>query len=603
MRTLHIIKRGKRYQFICRIPSDIIHLFPHPIIYKSLKTSDEKIAVLLAISLEHHTQKLFFQIRTGMLNDNIVKGLIAQYLNEHLQFIESDVNGTVPPPPETENRKDKLRLQKIHDRKIFTLNLLDSVRTKIGMGRENYESAEKWTEDIDGRLTEARKSLVLRKTDSEELWAKIYRRIMHYNNRVKKKKDKISLSDEEKIQLYREFQKAEIKVLEVQKAASVGDLTPYENLKKTVEADVRDYSNRNILFSNVIDDYKVYYEKSKPNVKIGTIDDMKSECEMLLDIIGDISIKNVNNIRTITKLKDILGKYPRNKKQIYGDKSIHDILKTNHSYVTISKKTANEPIKRLKNIIEYAIKAELVLTSNKASNELFKVDRSGKPRKSYDLEDVKKLVDALCTKPLWVNKPQRDDRFWVILIALLHGFRLGNIVNLTKKHITLDENNWYCFDLRMFEEEGLLKTENASMLVPIHGVLLLLGFMTWVEKQKTVKLFSDTTHTFSAWYNRKDKNVRGIPSGFEPRYITDDPEKCLHSSRHYFSNELRRAGVDHKAIKEMMGHARSTSDVTSTFYLDRTETSMMKDAHDKMKLVGIDLNRLEARAIELFGLD
>ena len=53
----------------------------------------------------------------------------------------------------------------------------------------------------------------------------------------------------------------------------------------------------------------------------------------------------------------------------------------------------------------------------------------------------------------------------------------------------------------------------------------------------------------------------------------------------------------------MMGHARLKGDVTSANYLDRAETSMMKEALNKMQLVGIDLNRLEARAIELFRLD
>ena len=584
---------------MCRVPADIQHLFPHPNIYKSLKTSNEKMAIQLATVLEYQTQKLFFQIRTGMLDPNINKSLIAHYLNDYITFIENDVKGYVPSPQESEKPKVRVYRKKIREQRTFSLELLDDLRSNMGMGRENFESVQNWSDYIDTRLKVAKESLALRKTDSEEFWTIVNRRISRYNSRVKKKKDKLFLSDDEKKQLYMDFLKAEIQLLEVQKAAAIGELAPFENLKKSVTADLSECLQRNISFSTVIDAYKNHYEKSNPDVKIGTIKDMKSECEVLLDIIGDINIDKVNTLKTVTLVKDILAKYPRNKKQIFGVKSIHDILKTNSNFVIISRKTANEPIKRFSSIIDFAIKSEYVLTANKVIGELFKIDKQNKPRKSYDKNDIEKLIDALCSQPLWIMNPPRNDRFWVILIALFHGFRLGNIVNLTKKHIINDnETGWPCFDLRMFKEEDLLKTKSASMLVPIHGVLLLMGFMEWVNKNKAVRLFSDTTSTFSKWYNRRDKHYLG----FETRYVTDDPDKCLHSTRHYFSNELRKSGIEHKLIQEMMGHARQKSDVTSAYYLDRAEISIMKDVHDKMQLDGIDFDRLEARAKELFDL-
>jgi hypothetical protein len=111
MRNLHVIKRGTRYQFMCRVPADIQHLFPRPNIYKSLKTSNGKMAIQFAVELEYQTQRLFFQLRTGMLDPNIKKALITLYLNDYLTFIESDVNGCVPPPKESEKRKTRVYRQ------------------------------------------------------------------------------------------------------------------------------------------------------------------------------------------------------------------------------------------------------------------------------------------------------------------------------------------------------------------------------------------------------------------------------------------------------------------------------------------------------------
>jgi len=595
----HLIKRGTRYQYMCRVPTDLLPLFPHSRIYKSLKTSEEKDARLLASSLEYQTRKLFLELRSGMLTPTIKKELVTKYLSNYLSFIEDDINGLVTPSPETGNKKVDALRQKADQRKTFVLNLVDTVKSMTGMGREDLVTAKKWVDYVGNELNDARLSLMLRKTDAGDFWKIVERRIDNFNRRTKKKKDQLILSDDEKKQLYMEFLKAEIRILEVRQAAASGNLNPLNLLAESVSKDMESLSNSRVTFRRVVKEYQSYYRETRSHVRIGTIKDMESECEMLLDIVGDINVLDVNTVKTVGSVIHILSLYPRNKKQVFGDVSIHKILKTKREYVMMNKKTANEPLKRLRDIIDFAIRSDYVVSANKIGvKELFKVDKEEKPRKTYDKLDIERLVDALCTKKLWTLNPPRDDRFWVILIALFHGFRLGNIVNLTTRHIVKDEDGWLCFDLRMFAEENLLKTKNASMLVPIHEGLLLIGFELWLQTKATGRLFSDTVPSFSRWYNRREKDSLG----FEPRYVTDDPDKCLYSARHYFSNELRKSSVEHKMIQEMMGHARPKGDVTSSNYLDRAETSLMKDALNKMQLVGIDLNRLESRAIELFGL-
>ena len=584
---------------MCRVPTDLLHLFPRSRIYKSLKTSDEKDAKLLASSLEYQTQQLFLQLRSGMLSPAIKKELVTKYLSNYLSFIENDTNGLVSPSPKSGIKSLDAYRGKVDQRKTFILGLVDKARSMTGMGREDLESAKRWANHLEKDLNDARMSLVLRKTDSEEFWKIVERRIDNFNNRIRKNKDKLSLTDEERRQLHIEFLKAEIQILEVQHAASLGDLNPLGQLKESVANDLASISNSRITLGRVIEEYRLYYRDTRSHVRIGTVKDMESECEMVLDIVGDINVTDVNTVKTITSVIHILSIYPRNKKQVFGDVSIHKILKTKREYVVMSKKTANEPLKRLRDIIDFAIRSDYVVSANKiGTKELFKIDKADKPRKTYDKQDIERLVDALCTKDLWTFNPPKNDRFWVILIALFHGFRLGNIVNLTTKHIKKDEEGWPCFDLRMFASENLLKTKNASMLVPIHEGLLLIGFELWLRTRETGRLFSDTVPSFSRWYNRRDEKA----PGFEPRYVTDDPDKCLYSARHYFSNELRKSSVEHKMIQEMMGHARPKGDVTSANYLDRAETSMMKEALNKMQLVGIDFDRLEERANELFGL-
>jgi hypothetical protein len=37
MRSYHLVKRGNRYHFVCRVPRDLLPLFPTPTIWKSLR--------------------------------------------------------------------------------------------------------------------------------------------------------------------------------------------------------------------------------------------------------------------------------------------------------------------------------------------------------------------------------------------------------------------------------------------------------------------------------------------------------------------------------------------------------------------------------------
>ena len=66
----------------CRVPNDLLHHFPTSQITKSLKTNDAKLAATLASSHEYQTQRLFMQLRAGMLPKDLEKRLIALYLQK-----------------------------------------------------------------------------------------------------------------------------------------------------------------------------------------------------------------------------------------------------------------------------------------------------------------------------------------------------------------------------------------------------------------------------------------------------------------------------------------------------------------------------------------
>ena len=94
MRLLHIVKRGKWYYYVCRIPADLLHLFPSITIYKSLHTDDVKNARLLTGAEEYRIQQLFLQLRSGMLSKDLEKHLIASFIKHHSSILEAKATGS-----------------------------------------------------------------------------------------------------------------------------------------------------------------------------------------------------------------------------------------------------------------------------------------------------------------------------------------------------------------------------------------------------------------------------------------------------------------------------------------------------------------------------
>ncbi|NVN92737.1 MAG: hypothetical protein HXX11_19370 [Desulfuromonadales bacterium] len=74
----HVFTRNGIYYYRADIPSDLQHLFTTTEIKQSLKTKDSKIAKVMAISMEYRLQRTYALIRSGMLPDDVVQGMVTE---------------------------------------------------------------------------------------------------------------------------------------------------------------------------------------------------------------------------------------------------------------------------------------------------------------------------------------------------------------------------------------------------------------------------------------------------------------------------------------------------------------------------------------------
>ncbi|QXE91642.1 tyrosine-type recombinase/integrase [Geomonas subterranea] len=514
-----------------------------------------------------------------MLPKDLEKRLVNQYLNSYATALQAEATGQ----EFTGTEADTLGLSKLFD---------DCAKGHLAWEKETFATADQYEGSSDTRAISATmraemfKLLLASKSTmvTDGLVQEVAKRL--------KKNPGIKLTDAECKSLALQLNNADKVVHEVESAMLRGEWSPLELLQQKIAKGLETpyYDLKTVLAK-----YREHYLNSKPNVAEGTRKDMLVECRVLLEIMGNVGISDFNSMDSVTKLKGILLKYPLNKQQRYGDKSIHAILKSEKLYEKISLKTANTYLDRAKDVVRYAGKHEML---NKSANvyegERFAVAKAAQEdRAAYDSADVARLIDAICTQPLQGQSTPYPERFWIILIALFHGLRLGNIVELTKEDICQTDRGLWIFDLR----RG--KTKATVRPVAICDTLLLLGFLEWVEQLPRKKLFQDSSRSFSAWYNRDEVNKKTGQHfrGFESRYVTTDKKKCLYSIRHHFAGNVFEVTEDFMVTSNMLGH--STEQKVGARYIKATKAKALKEVTDKMRM-DIDLDMLEARAQELF---
>ncbi|ACD95150.1 DUF6538 domain-containing protein [Trichlorobacter lovleyi] len=567
--------RNGRYHYVRRVPSDLVSLFPSPVISRSLHTTDRKYATIIASAWEYKTHQLFLQLRSGMLDAQLMDYLIARYLNSGLQALESMAYGRKP-------RREEFSTP-VAIREQFSPYVAD----RSGLVAEEIQ--------------QMRQAVINKNIEAA------YPYLESYLKPVLKSEYKVSrLSTHEHLELsVRLLQTLRTLALAEEEILN-GNLDPLTELSSKVKAGLE---KPYLALDKVIERYSEKYKTDNHPMEKRAEQHLDTELDVIQEIFGNVSLDFVNSREGIVNCKKILKKYPLNRVQRFGKRpnqeakpservrSLQDIIKNEESCEVIKPQTANAYIKRLKAIIDYANDYEEFDQRNRWENELFPVRAEDeKKRNPYDQEDIDRLITAICSQNLWVYGDPKPERFWIILIALLQGFRLGNITRLGKKDVFRRNGVWV---FRLVKG----KTKNTvDMVYPINDCLILLGFIEWVDSLQRDNLFQDTSKQASVWYNRMDRNEDGSvkAAGFEYSHVTKDESKCLYSLRHNYGGEVYSVTTDIKATAAAMGHAPIAGAITNR-YIGELKLKTRQELASKLKF-DIDLDALEKRVEELFGI-
>ncbi len=181
----------------------------------------------------------------------------------------------------------------------------------------------------------------------------------------------------------------------------------------------------------------------------------------------------------------------------------------------------------------------------------------------------------------------KDARFWLPLMALFTGMRLGEVAQLRCRDIRQVDGVWV-IDVNT-TDGNRLKNQNSQRLIPIHSELLAIGLTDYAEKTNVSgheRLWSEIKRgkhgsysgAYSKWFSRY-KNLIGIT----------DPKITFHSFRHTFIDQLKQLDVPDGKIQELVGHANHS--ITTGRYGKPYRPVALKEVIEALSY-GLDLKKL-----------
>ena len=271
----------------------------------------------------------------------------------------------------------------------------------------------------------------------------------------------------------------------------------------------------------------------------------------------------------------------------------------------ISKLTVNKKMSTVSGFFRWA-RREGFADANPCDSLFYEADKRANPRPPFNAEQINSILKS----PLFTgfdrdgkefkrgNVKTRDWRFWIPLLCLFTGSRIGEVAQLKIADVKNNDGIWY-IHIKHNSRSGQKTKSGKGHYVPIHSKLIKIGFVKFIEEQQKLIEFDDSSNLFP----ELDLNNRGqsaAASRFWRTYLQRIGLKSVgdggdglgaHSFRHGLADEFRLAGYLDREFAPILGHAGGT--VTGGYGILREGTvSRLKSIVESAQFEGINFEHL-----------
>ncbi len=296
---------------------------------------------------------------------------------------------------------------------------------------------------------------------------------------------------------------------------------------------------------------------------------------LFIGLHGDLPVDGITGAH-MRAFRDALQECPRNAPKHLAIGTIAQLAawaKANPGKPKLTRGTINhKALGALSALMEQARKDEHI-TANPAKGQQLPVKAADtQERRPFEPEELNTFWRSSVYQPgscipvagkLWAA-------WWLPLLGLFTGARLEELGQALVSDVKKKDGIDYLEVTTLADDEDgdakasgkALKTDAARRRIPLHAILIRLGFLDYVAFVRATgakRLFPSLdeyrgrfTKNWSRWWGR-----------WMGKLGLGDPGLTFHSFRHTFTAELRRLNCSVSVMKELLGHAQT--DVTSGY--------------------------------------
>lgn len=334
-----------------------------------------------------------------------------------------------------------------------------------------------------------------------------------------------------------------------------------------------------------------------------TIAQSRNVLELFTQFVGKHFPASAISKKEVREWKSALRHYPvkATESREFRGKDFRQTVEANRKLGkrAISDKTLNRYLAALGSYCKWLV-AHGYLNDSPTSGMSIKIDKSKQQVFPYKPEELGKIFSS----PLFTgciseekrhlpgNLQIRDHRYWIPLMSLFSGARMGELCQLMTGDIVEMSGRWV---FRITDEESeakRLKTKGSQRIVPVHPTLIELGLLLhhramidrreqWLFPEIELDSRGRRSGRMSDFYGDYVRHIG----------VKTDKSVNFHSFRHTFTDALRRAGhLDHQ-FAFLLGHTQNN--VTGRYgALQEGDLSRRSSLVDSVSYPDLDLSHL-----------
>jgi len=427
----------------------------------------------------------------------------------------------------------------------------------------------------------------------------------------------ISFSDADRQRLLRKLMEVEIKALEDLTASNEATFDRIVEQQETAETSFGSASatRPSELMSRLVEKYLEDASREREWPTKTTLR-KQSELREFIEIVGDKPVNAYRQADGVT-FKDVQLALPANRQRapfkglalVEAAKCASELRASGGKVDLLNPITINDKIGTVSLFFEWAKSRDSGVV-NPLTGLLIqraKSKRKGKKRHPWTIEELNRMFGAPiytgCQSERHWQHPgdvvlRQSAKYWVPLIALLSGLRLGEIIQLQIADVkSLDGIEYFDItpvvgepndnEAEDLEEEKSLKTASSRRGIPVHDALFDLGFGDFLKSRRASgekRLFADCDRAkddeswskqFSKYFTRFRTSIGVTRRGVK-----------FHSLRHNVEDALRNSDVRKEVRDAIQGHGENgiSREYGSGYYV-----KTLNDAVQKISYVGLKL--------------